>query len=207
MSDGALSEGAGVCSCERTVSLSVSRDALRMGAGPAAMRAALLEVHRVNRRRSDRVAISLPGHDGSLGFAGMGTEIRAFGSEDALRDLVSNLSAGLAGKMLDITDTETVDASPGDEGAVFYRSRLGEKSSEAGKARAKARIERRGGIWVDRPHRGKREKGLGFFECGAVRIFFGSRPGKFTGSVTVNTYGLAPSSSDEALPVKLENAV
>lgn len=201
MSEAPLSEGQGTCVCSHVVTFTVDREALRAGAGPTAMRNVMSAVHRINRHSTDRIAVSFPDHDGSAGFEGVGAVFRAWGTEALLGDLVGAVSSGRASKGLLISGIQAVTATEGAAATVFYRSRRGEKGSPAGLARAKARVERRGGTWSGRPHRGKgHEKGLGFFDAGDVRVFFGVKAAVYKGSVSVNTYGLSPSGSEGGLP-------
>lgn len=147
----------GLCPRTHVMTLSIPSDVIEMGVSPEVFRAVFSSVHSTNRNSpdDDRLALDLPNFSPQMqGALRIGRSISIYGTEAALqrvlRDsrLKSEISSGKAicGPIRPVTTD--------DPAFSLVRVRTGEKSTRGGQERARRRVEKRGGVWEDRPHRG-----------------------------------------------------
>lgn len=204
-----LSMGQGWCDCTAVLPLRIAPDVLEMDGAPDILAAVMQCLHHVNRRnlQDARIAVDFPGLDVSRpGFDRIGHRIHLFGGRAALDILLADKRfSGLvqSGKLLTSGLTD-VDQRPS-PGRILVRDQQGSKSTPAGLARARRRVERRGGTWEDRDHCGSGLAPVGrrppFLEIGERKLVFRAVELPFTGRVRVSTYGIADSSAASGLPV------
>lgn len=203
-----LSAGKGWCDCTALLALRIAPDVIEMEASPEILQLLAVAIHHVNRRSQEnaRVAIDIPGIDLSRpGFDRIGSRVNLFGNLELLSCLAEDrrvAGAMRSGKIL--TDgIRDLALEPG-PGRLLVRSQTGSKSTRAGLARARRRIESRGGTWVEREHRGAglpaNGRHLPFLQVGDRKLSFIPRELPFTGRVEVSTYGFGDGSAQAGLP-------
>lgn len=167
-----LASGTGARSARASVLLSLTPLAAEAGHSAEAVRAVFAAAHAVNRGAADgrRVAIDLPGlRPGAEGLDRLGGEIALYADADLIDAVLADKRISRLVRSGALASRRT-DGAPQTHGLV--RERRGEKSTAAGLARARRRVERRGGTWEDRPHRGG---GLTGRDPGAVFVTLDER--------------------------------
>lgn len=138
------------------VRINLTAEAIDMGLGVGIVEDVFQAVHSTNRNSpdTDRLGLDLPAMVAGTPTARMGRVVTIHGSPGALARVLRDSRIT---KALEKGQAILQGPAPLEEpvGFALRRIRRGEKTTEAGLARARRRVEARGGVWQDRPHRGE----------------------------------------------------
>lgn len=186
----------GLCPRTHVLALYLPSDVIEMGVAPDVFQAVFAAVHSTNRNSpdEDRLALDLPGFSpDAQGALRMGRKVFVYGSQEALGRVSRDgrlTRAVLSGQAI----AQPIRPITDDDGIFgLKRIRQGEKSTPAGLARARRRLEKRGGTWEERPHHGAGMNGgwagTSFIDMGDNRrVEFIRAPAHLP--LNVSTYGM-----------------